>query len=263
MRKALILALSLISLSSADIYYAKIEPFKTFLVKSNVSGKVISVNEELEGKVTNNKIVSLESENEERELRTTRQKIDLLEDSVKFTRLSYENLEDVLKKKRENYEKFLKLSAKSQVEKDIQFYDLVSTENQYFSLRDSSINKRIQIWDLKRRESDLKKLLSDKVFNGENLFIEKIFVKNGDFVNMGTPIFQGQDLSKGKLILFLKYEDLIDLDSKKIYIDNVETDYKFSKVWQITDEKYISSYRAEIEIESPKEFSKLVKIELK
>jgi TolA-binding protein len=261
--KKLVFLISFSTFAFADIYYAKVEPISTHLVKSNISGKVIKVNESLEGKVTDREIVVVESENEERELKSIQQKIDLLEDSIKFTRLSYENLEDILKRKRENYDKFQKLSSKSQVEKDREFYDLVSTENQYFALRESSINKRSQIWDLRTREGVLKKSIQDRTIRGNSLFVETIFVKNDDFVTMGTPIFRGQDLSKAKLTIFLKYEDLIEIENKKIFIDEVETDYKFSKIWQITDEKYISSYRAEIEIENPKEFSKLLKIEIK
>jgi hypothetical protein len=73
-----------------------------------------------------------------------------------------------------------------------------------------------------------------------------------------------QDLSRGKLILFLESSELKDVRSKKVFIDGKETQYRVDKVWHVADEKFISSYRVEIYIDKPGNyFSKLVKVELK
>jgi len=51
---------------------------------------------------------------------------------------------------------------------------------------------------------------------------------------------------------------------KTVYIDGKKTGYRVNKVWDIADDKFISSYRAEIYVEKPEGFfSKLVKVELK
>jgi hypothetical protein len=72
------------------------------------------------------------------------------------------------------------------------------------------------------------------------------------------------DASRAKLVLFLEPEELANVKQKKVYINDKETELKVDKVWNVADEKYISSYRAEIYMPAPKgHFSELVKVELK
>ena len=81
---------------------------------------------------------------------------------------------------------------------------------------------------------------------------------------MGTPLAELKDLTSAKLVLFLEADELKDIKRKTIYINDKATDYKVSKIWVVTDKKFISSYRTEIIIKNPKEsFSKLLKVELK
>lgn len=89
-------------------------------------------------------------------------------------------------------------------------------------------------------------------------------MNKGDFVNMGTPLAQLKDLTSAKLVLFLERDELKNIKEKSIYIDDKVSEYKISKVWEVADEKFISSYRTEIIIKNPKEsFSKLLKVEFK
>jgi hypothetical protein len=81
---------------------------------------------------------------------------------------------------------------------------------------------------------------------------------------MGIPLAQIKDLTKAKLVLFLEADEVESVKSKTIYIDDKATKYKISKIWSVADEKFISSYRAEIVVDNPKEsFSKLLKVEFK
>ena len=48
-----------------------------------------------------------------------------------------------------------------------------------------------------------------------------------------------------------------------VYIDDKKTNYKISRVVNIADSQNISRYMAQIVINSPEVFSKLVKVELK
>ena len=62
----------------------------------------------------------------------------------------------------------------------------------------------------------------------------------------------------------LEAEGSMVTSKRVIYLDGEKTEYKVNKVWRVADEKFISSYRAEIYIPSPKNsFSKLVKVEIK
>jgi len=77
------------------------------------------------------------------------------------------------------------------------------------------------------------------------------------------PIADVSDISRAKLIIYLSEDELKNIDTKKIYLNGKETNLKFSKIWKIADKIYISSYRAEIELEPKERFSKLVKVEVK
>jgi hypothetical protein len=89
-------------------------------------------------------------------------------------------------------------------------------------------------------------------------------VRTGDYVNPGTPLAAVYDISKAKLVLFLEPEELNKVKERTVYIDGKKTAYKVNKVWNVADEKFISSYRAEIYLPAPKEkFSQLLKVELK
>ena len=81
---------------------------------------------------------------------------------------------------------------------------------------------------------------------------------------MGTPLAEVKDLSSAKLVLFLETDEVENIKTKTIYIDDKATPYTISKIWDVADEKFISSYRTEIVIKNPKEsFSKLLKVEFK
>lgn len=78
-----------------------------------------------------------------------------------------------------------------------------------------------------------------------------------------TLLYEAKDLSKAKLEIFIPINDVESLMSKTIYLDNEATDLKIDKVYKVADATHISSYKAEIIVNNPKQFSKLVKIEFK
>jgi hypothetical protein len=139
-----------------------------------------------------------------------------------------------------------------------------NTQNQYFSTQEKIDSLKKQQLDLKYEIARLKDNIAKKNIKVHHKFLYKLLVHKGDFVNMGTPLAQVQELTKGKLVLFLEAEELKDIKAKTIYIDDKPTKLKISKIWKVTDEKFISSYRTEIIINHPKDnFSKLLKVEFK
>jgi len=98
----------------------------------------------------------------------------------------------------------------------------------------------------------------------DNKYLYEIMVRKGDYVAPGTPLAKVKDASRAKLVLFLEPEELAGAEKKTVFINGKRTAYKVGKVWRVADEKFISSYRAEIYIPAPKnEFSKLLKVEIK
>jgi hypothetical protein len=89
-------------------------------------------------------------------------------------------------------------------------------------------------------------------------------VREGDYVSPGTPLARVDDAKHAKLVLYLEPEELQNIEQKTVYLNGKKTAYRVDKVWRIADEKFISSYRAEIYIPAPKgHFSELMKVELK
>ncbi len=248
----------------SKIYYAKVEPYEIRDISSNVSGLVLFTNEDMIGKkLSSNSYIKIDSELDIKELKYIKDKLIYLNSTVDTNEKVLKNLKELLEKKRANYEKVKVLKIKSSVEKDREFYDLIASENQYLNTVKEINSLKIQIADLELRKTHLLRSVKDKNLNAEGFILYSISVKVGQVVGISTPLAKVADTSKAKLTIYLDEEDLIDINSKSIYLDGVKSEYKVSRVLNIADEKNISKYMAQIIIKSPKIFSKLVKIELK
>ncbi len=262
--KIFITILLMFSLSFAKVYYAKVEPFELRSISSNVSGEVIEADEDLIGTtLTDRPYIRIYSELDSKELVYIKDKLEYMRDMVKVNEGVLDNLEKSLQKKRENYKKVESLKFKSSVEKDREFYDLVSSENLYLNTQKEINNLKIQITDMKFREAQLQKILEDKNLKAKGFILYEMLVKPGQVVGVATPLAKIADVSKAKLTIFLDEPDVIDAEKIVVYIDGEKTSYKITRFLNIADSKNISKYMAQIIMKSPKIFSKLVKVELK
>jgi len=224
------------SILSANDYYAKIEAISTYNVKSSVSGKVVFANNKMESKITkNNTIIRIDD------------KINKLE--LIHTKDKKVNLQKVLNIQKSILASFNKVSSKSQLEKDQQEITILNTK--------ANLN------DLSVRISTLKDMISNKTLNEKNKYISSINVDVGDYVNPGSLLYTAQDLSKGKLEIFVSFDDVDSIKDKKIYINDEISDLKINKIYKTADKVHISSYKVEILINKTNSFSKLVKITFK
>jgi hypothetical protein len=248
----------------AKVYYAKVEPFELRSISSNVSGLVLSADENLIGTILTSKpYIKIDSKLDIEELKYIKEKLNYMKKTVKFNENILENLAKNLAKKRENYEKIQSLKFKSSVEKDREFFDLITSENLYLNTKKEINNLKIQITDTKLREVQLKRRIDDKNLNAKDFTLYQLLVKSGQVVGVSTPLAKIADISKAKVTIFLEEEDLLNAKSKVVYIDGKKTSYKISRILNISDSKNISKYMAQIILKSPKVFSKLVKIEIK
>ncbi|MCK9454119.1 MAG: HlyD family secretion protein [Sulfurimonas sp.] len=263
MRVIVVLTL-LLTLSHAKVYYAKVEPYEIRDVSSNVSGLIISADKALVGtKLTSKAYIEIDSEVDSKELRLTKEKLMYTKNSLEINEAVLVNLEDLLVKKRENYRKIEPLKFKSSVEKDREFYDLITSENLYLTTRKEIQNLKIQIADLELREVQLQRSIRDKKLTAEGFVLYEMLVKPEQVVGVATPLAKIADTSKAILSIYLDDTDVLDARSKVVYIDGQKSGYKISRLLNIADGKNISKYLAQIVIESPKLFSKLVKVELR
>jgi TfoX/Sxy family transcriptional regulator of competence genes len=254
----------LFSFSYAKVYYAKVEPFEMRSISSNVSGLIVYADENLIGKkLSAEPYIKIDSEIDEKELKLTKEKLMYTKNSLEINEAVLVNLEDSLVKKRENYRKIEPLKFKSSVEKDKEFYDLITSENLYLNTKKEIQNLKVQISDLKLRIAQLERSIKDKNLVAEDFVLYEMLVKPGQVVSVAAPLAKVADVSKALLTIYLDEPDVINSKEKVIYIDDKKTSYKVSRLLNIADSKNISKYMAQIIIKSPKLFSKLVKVELR
>lgn len=226
----------LVSMLNAEVFYSKLEPIETYVVKAAVSGKVLYSNEDIEGQFAKNDLII--------KIDSTLDEINLKEYNNKL-----ENIKAMLSIENNYYERIKKVKTKSDFEKDTQKIKV--------------INYKTQVSDLIITIENLKDQISKKKLIEKNRYISNIAIKKDDYVTPGTLLYEAVDLSKAKLEIFLPIEESSEYLTKKIYLDDNLTDLKISKLYKIADSKHISSYKAEIIIQNPKTFSRLVKIEFK
>ena len=260
----LILLLSPI-LIFAKVHYAKVEPYESITLKSAVSAQVVSTKQEEEGKIVKDSVViQLDDRLDRIKLKSDREALKLVDSMIKSNKSNLNSLGESKKRQEAYYNRISTISTASTTQKDKAFYSYISAKTQYFSIKEKidSLNK--QKLDLIYGIERLKDSIAKKSIKLQNRFLYKLLVNKGDFVNMGVPLAQIKDLTKAKLVLFLEADEVESIKSKTIYIDNKATKYKISKIWSVADEKFISSYRAEIIISNIKNsFSKLLKVEFK
>ena len=247
----------------ADVHFAKLEPFSTINIKSEVNGKVVLAREDLEGKIANSLIVKIDDKLDKTDLKNSKLSLQLLSKMIILNKSMLDNLKKNVTKKYSLYKKTAPLASSSVSQKDSLFSAYISAKSQYNATQEKVLNLENQKVTLSQKIALLQDRLSKKSIYVKSRYIYALNVKKGEFVTIGMPIATISDTTKAKLTLYLSREELSNLDSKSIYINDKKTDLKFSKIWKVADKKYISSYRAEIVLKPIDRFSTLVKVELK
>lgn len=247
-----VLALSL----NASIYYAKVDPYESFSIKATASGEIVSVYTEAEGKVSNGGVLIQQDDFlNKKELASSEKKLKSLKRTLELTQKNVNNSKEVEKIRADNYNRIKDLKTKSKTSKDAELINLLNASNQVISLENSLENLKVSISDLEYKIATLNDTIDNKsVKIDKGFLIYKIYVTKGDFVNVGTPLVEAYDISKGKLTIFLSKEDVDIVNSSVVYINDKATNLKIDKIWKVVDTQNISSYRAEIIVPAPKDF---------
>ena len=249
----------------AKVHYAKVEPYESVTMKSAVSGLVTEVDLDAEGTmVTSKRVVHLDDKLDIVNLKDSKKSIELLTEMLKINKNIATGLNGSVKRQESYYRRLSKLSTASKTQKDNAYSAFISAKTQYLSTREKIISLEKQILDMQYKVAQLDDMISKKSIVLENKYLYQLLVRVGDFVAPGSPLAKVEDASRAKLVLFLEPDELEALEQKIVYLDGKKTEYKVNKVWKVADEKFISSYRAEIYIPAPKgSFSKLMKVEIK
>ena len=229
-------------------YEAKVEPFETYHIKAAVNGQVVLSKKNLEAKNLNNKlIVKIDDNVEVNELKNIQNQINILKEEIK-------NQEEIVKKKKWLYNRYKNLKSKSLEQKDLKFFDYVAAKNQLLNLKS-------QLSSLYTNLAKTQDLIDKKniKFTG---YLYEIFVEKGDYVNVGRDIALGYDLSKEKIDIYVPIDKIDTIKNKKVYINGKKSNFKISKIYKVTDTKYITSYKVEL-VGNGLKFGDIVKVEFK
>lgn len=221
----------------AKVHYAKVEPYESVVLKSAVSALVMDVDLESEGQMIDGKrVIYLDDSLDKINLETSRENLLILRET--------------LKRQESYFQRIDKLKTASTTQKDNAFYSFASSKTQYM--------------DMQYKIAQLEDSIEKKSIVLHDMYLYEIMVRKGDYVTPGSPLARVVDASRAKLVLFLEPAELEQIGKKRVYLNGEKTDYKVDKVWRVADEKFISSYRAEIYITAPEgSFSKLMKVEIK
>jgi len=217
-------------------FFSRVLPFEEYTIKANTSGKIDYVNHNIEGNFSQNNIII---------------KIDDKLNQLELNQLQIKEklLNNMLKIEEGNYRKFKNISSKSKFEKD----------NQKLKV----LNLKSTQADLKIKIATLKDKIENKTFIEKDNYIYKILVEEGNYINPGSTLYIAQDLSKAKLIIYIPISYISTIKNKSIYLNDIKTNYKISKLYNVADQNHLSTYKCEIIIDKPKQFSSLYKINFK
>ena len=229
-------------------YKAKVEPFEVYNIKASVNGKVVIANKDLEATNVKDKlIVKIDDIDNKIDLENLQKQLELLKEQIN-------NQEIVVKRKNDIYKRYEQLKTRSQTEKDLKFFDYISSLNQLISLKSQYSNTLANI----KKIEDIINKKSIKV----NGYVFKIYTKKDDYVNLGSLIANVYDVSKQKLTIYIPIEEIENIKNKKIYINGKKSNFTIYKIWDVTDDKFITSYKVEL-VGSDLKFGEIVDIELK
>ena len=248
----------------SKVYYSKVAPYQIRDISSNVSGLVTSTNENMLGKKLDaTPYITIDSTLDVKELHTIKEKIQIYKNTLKTNQKILKNMQALLVKKETNYQEIKDLKIKSRIEKDREFYDLITSKNSYLATQKEIHSLQIQLADLQLRQAQLEKSIHDKKFTNSGFTLYALYVKQGQVVTPSVLVAKIADTSKALLTIYLDAEDVEGARKKVIYINKKKTPYTINRLQTIADSTNISKYKAQIIIKAPKTFSQLAQIELK
>ena len=249
----------------AKVHYAKVEPYESVVLKASVSGLVMEVALEVEGMmVKSQRIIHLDDKLDKVSLKDANKSTGLLTKMLTINKNIALGLKGSMQRQENYYKRISKLSTASKTQKDNAYSAFTSAKTQYLNTREKIISLEKQLLDMQYKMEQLKDVIAKKSVVLHNKYLYQLLVREGDFVSPGSPLAKVDDVSRAKLVLFLEPDELQQIENKTVYLDGEKTAYKVDKIWRVSDEKFISSYRAEIYMDTPKDtFSKLLKVEIK
>ena len=238
---------SLVASSLVFGYYAKVEPLNIYNIKSDISGKIVEVNKSCEARSCQNIVIKVDDYQDRINLQN-------LKTQLKNFKKILKSQIQILNKKKKIYEVYKKLNSKSQLDKDMKFYDYQNSLIAVAQTKNTISNIKAQLLNL------------EDVVKKKNIsfshYIYKIDVNKGDYIVPGSLLATTMDINKVKLDIYVPINKISTIKNKKIYINGKISDFKIDKIYKVADEKFVTSYKVEIVGKYPT-ISDIVKVEFK
>jgi hypothetical protein len=248
----------------AKEHYARMEPYERVTLKAAVSGRIVSADRSNEGKlIVDGEIIHIDDMLDAADLNSTVSSRKLIASTLELTRRMLPGLKGTYLKKADYFKRVDAMLTASKTQKDNAYAAMVSAENQYLSTREKALNLEKQLLDIDYKIKMLTDRIEKKHIRLKNRYLYKLIVRAGEYVAPGSPLAIVDDIGRARLVIFLDRDEIGGIEKKSIWLNGKKSDLKFFRIWKESDEKYISSYRAEIVLDPVFPFSSLVKVEVK
>ena len=227
---------------SNQIYIGKVEPLYKQTKISEVEGQLNFKNHIKEYSILKKKTSILKIEDE----------LNILKLKNLLEKLSIQN--EIITIKRKNYNDKLKIIQLSSYVKNSEKLIFLQAKMEKINIK-NLIN--IEEDQIEKKQISLKK----------NLYLNQIFVNEGDFIQKGKQLFDYYDITKIKITIFLKEKDLKNIRKKDIYIDNMKSNFYINSISRVKDFIKVSTYKVILYKKNINpiitRFDQIVKIEFK
>jgi len=203
-------------------YSTTIEPYQKYEQKADVSGKVLFSDFNKENKTFKKDTVIVRIDDTQNKIQLTA--LLKQEQLLKHSILLETSILKSIKKSRN----------KSILEKNKEELNLISMQQ--------------NLTDIEKNILDLQDIMyRKKVVVPKNMYLNKVYVTTNSFVNNNSLLFDYYDISKQKIIVFVRDEDIKNIDKKNIFINGKEfNNFKINKKSIIKDSTHLGTYKIEL-----------------
>jgi len=217
MKRTLLLALAAALPLAAGTYKAKIEPYDAATISSEVSGRIVTLDQRDELKTLDKVVMEIDHALDDVMLANDRNKLKLLEEQVAVKQAQYDSIKDLASQNR-------------------------FTKDQY---KTELLALQMQAEDLRNVIAQLKDTIAKKRIALRGQYLKTLYVRKGEFVAPGTKLMKIEDHSGGRLVLYVDARDRAALEKSAITVEG-SSGWKIEKAASSTDETYVSYYRVDL-----------------
>ncbi|WP_345972766.1 HlyD family efflux transporter periplasmic adaptor subunit [Sulfurimonas diazotrophicus] len=202
---------------AAGSYKAKVEPYDAHTVSTEVSGRIVKLDQRDELKTLNKVVIEIDHALDDIQLANDRRKLKLLQEQIAVKQSQYDSIKDLASQNR-------------------------FTKDQY---KTELLALKMQAEDLQSVIAQLEDTIAKKRIALHGQYLKTLYVRQGEYVAPGTKLMKVEDHGGGRLVLYIDAADRAILDGAKVTVEG-SSGWKIEKAATSTDETYVSYYRVDL-----------------